>query len=183
MTLVKQGHESISTSHVAFLTPFLPREGCGRGWGSEEGGRQMTNPGIVAATQCRVRAREWNSVQGVTKNRSTQKKTWGRGKPPPRTPKLPFFLKIRGEIDFLTPASAPSGMWIGFGIKSLRPIYVCVWRGGEERETIIILIVEITDPDHYRNLISCFAGSGLLSPPNFMGICSFPRHPADTQIN
>lgn len=134
MTLVKQGHESISTSHVAFLTPFLPREGCGRGWGSEEGGRQMTNPGIVAATQCRVRAREWNSVQGVTKNRSTQKKTWGRGKPPPRTPKLPFFLKIRGEIDFLTPASAPSGMWIGFGIKSLRPIYVCVCvegRGGE----------------------------------------------------
>lgn len=107
----------------------------------------------------------------------------GRGKPSPRTPKLPFFLKIRGEIDFLTPASAPSGMWIGFGIKSLRPIYVCVWRGGEERETIIILIVEITDPDRYRNLISCFAGSGLISPPHFMGICSFPRHPSDTQIN
>lgn len=183
MTLVKQGHESISTSHVAFLTPFLPREGCGRGWRSEEGGGQMTNPGIVAATQCRVRAREWNSVQGVTKNRSTQKKLGEGGSRLQGHRSSPSFLKIRGEIDFLTPASAPSGMWIGFGIKSLRPIYVCVWRGGEERETIIILIVEITDPDHYRNLISCFAGSGLISPPNFMGICSFPRHPADTQIN
>lgn len=176
MTLVKQGHESISTSHVAFLTPFLPREGCGRGWRSEEGGgaddksrycshhtMPSPSPGVEFCPGCHQKL--------------------GRGKPSPRTPKLPFFLKIRGEIDFLTPASAPSGMWIGFGIKSLRPIYVCVWRGGEERETIIILIVEITDPDHYRNLISCFAGSGLISPPNFMGICSFPRHPADTQIN
>lgn len=132
MTLVKQGHESISTSHVAFLTPFLPREGCGRGWRSEEGGRQMTNPGIVAATQCRVRAREWNSVQGVTKNRSTQKLGEG-GSRLQGHQSSPSFLKIRGEIDFLTPASAPSGMWIGFGIKSLRP-YICVCvegRGGE----------------------------------------------------
>lgn len=143
----------------------------------------MTNPGIVAATQCRVLAREWNSVQGVTKNRSTQKKLGEGGSRLQGHQSSPSFLKIRGEIDFLTPASAPSGMWIGFGIKSLRPIYVCVWRGGEERETIIILIVEITDPDRYRNLISCFAGSGLISPPHFMGICSFPRHPADTQIN
>ena len=121
----------------------------------------MTNPGIVAITQCRVRAREWNSVHGVTKNRSTQK--LGTGKPPPRTPKLPFFLKIRGEIDFLTPASAPLGMWIGFGIKSLRPIYVCVcvcvegW-GGERNNNH--LIVEITDPDHYQNLISCSLAPG-----------------------
>lgn len=133
MTLVKQGHESISTSHVAFLTPFLPREGCGRGWRSEEGGRQMTNPGIVAATQCRVRAREWNSVQGVTKNRSTQKKLGEGGSRLQGHRSSPSFLKIRGEIDFLTPASAPSGMWIGFGIKSLRP-YICVCvegRGGE----------------------------------------------------
>lgn len=132
MTLVKQGHESISTSHVAFLTPFLPREGCGRGWRSEEGGRQMTNPGIVAATQCRVLAREWNSVQGVTKNRSTQKLGEG-GSRLQGHQSSPSFLKIRGEIDFLTPASAPSGMWIGFGIKSLRP-YICVCvegRGGE----------------------------------------------------
>lgn len=181
MTLVKQGHESISTSHVAFLTPFLPREGCGRGWRSEEGGGQMTNPGIVAATQCRVRAREWNSVQGVTKNRSTQK--LGRGKPPPRTPKLPFFLKIRGEIDFLTPASAPSGMWIGFGIKSLRP-YICVCvegRGGERNNN------HLNSGNHRSRSLSksnqLFAGSGLISPPHFMGICSFPRHPADTQIN
>lgn len=165
-----------------FLHRFCPGKVVGEAGEAKKGGGQMTNPGIVATTQCRVRAREWNSVQGVTKNRSAQK-TWGRGKPSPRTPKLPFFLKIRGEIDFLTPASAPSGMWIGFGIKSLRPIYVCVWRGGEERETIIILIVEITGPDRYRNLISCFAGSGLISPPHFMGICSFPRHPADTQIN
>lgn len=133
MTLVKQGHESISTSHVAFLTPFLPREGCGRGWRSEEGGRQMTNPGIVATTQCRVRAREWNSVQGVTKNRSTQKKLGEGGSRLQGHRSSPSFLKIRGEIDFLTPASAPSGMWIGFGIKSLRP-YICVCvegRGGE----------------------------------------------------
>lgn len=182
MTLVKQGHESISTSHVAFLTPFLPREGCGRGWRSEEGGRQMTNPGIVAITQCRVRAREWNSVQGVTKNRSTQKLGEGGSRLQGHR-SSPSFLKFEVKSISWPLRVHRQGCGLDLELNLYVPIYVCVWRGGEERETIIILIVEITDPDHYRNLISCFAGSGLISPPNFMGICSFPRHPADTQIN
>lgn len=48
MTLVKQGHESISTSHVSFLAPFAPGGG---GLGKEGAGDKS---GIVATTQCRV---------------------------------------------------------------------------------------------------------------------------------
>lgn len=56
-----------------FLHRFCPGKVVGEGGEAKKGGGQMTNPGIVATTQCRVRAREWNSVQGVTKNRSAQK--------------------------------------------------------------------------------------------------------------
>lgn len=61
MTLVTQGHESLSTSHVSFLTPFCPREGGRRGGGAkkeeEEGADDKSS--IVATTQCPVEPGSW----------------------------------------------------------------------------------------------------------------------------
>jgi len=163
MTLVKQGHESLYTSHVSFLTPFDPGSA---GWRTQ--GR-MTNS---ATTQCWV-----HLILGCHKNRSKNKQKIKT--PRPRTPSILSVLNLRCNR-FLDPARAPLRLWIGFGIKSLYP--VCgvgrCWGGNNH------LIVEITGPDHYQNLINRSLARGWARRRiSWKFVHELLRHHADIEIN
>lgn len=147
MTLVKQGHESLSTSHVSFLTPFA----LGRGKVKKEGADDK--PCIVATNTKPSCAREFNSVLVPSKiwAESKEGRKGGR-KPRSRTHNSPSCLNLRWNR-FLDPTSMP----LGFGLDLELNLYIQYGGGGRNNNH---LIVEITDLDHYQNLIKCSLASG-----------------------
>lgn len=102
-------------------------------------------------------------------------KIWTKSsrKPPSRTLNIPSFLNVRWNR-FLDPVSVP----LGFRLDLELNLYI-QYVGGENNNH---LIVEITDPDHYQNLISCSLAWGWrLQQISWKFVHEFLWHPADIQ--